>query len=153
MITRNLYRFPRGGYRSPFETFESLRRQMDLLSDLMTGTRGLRDALTTGVFPLINLTEDENNYYARAELPGVASGDLDIQMDGKNLSVSGERKIDLQENVNYRRREREAGNFSRVITLPGEVDPDKVEADLKDGILKITIPKAEAAKPKKITIK
>lgn len=152
MIRRSLYRFPEWSSRNPFETFQSLRRQMDMLSDLMSGTRSMGEALAGGVFPLINLTEDSDNYYARAELPGMEAGDLDIQIDGKNLTISGERKIDLDENVKFRRRERESGKFSRVITLPGEVDPDKVEAGLQNGLLNVKIPKAEAAKPKRISI-
>ncbi|MBW1993309.1 MAG: Hsp20/alpha crystallin family protein, partial [Deltaproteobacteria bacterium] len=70
------------------------------------------------------------------------------------LSISGERKIPAEgDNVRYHRREREAGSFSRIIGLPGEVDPDKVEAKLKDGILTVIVPKAEKAKPKQIPIK
>ena len=152
MIRRSLYRFPEWSSRNPLETFQNLRRQMDMLSDLMSGTRSMRESFAGGVFPLINLTEDSDNYYARAELPGIESGDLDIQIDGKNLTISGERKIDLDENVKFRRRERESGKFSRVITLPGEVDPDKVEAGLQNGLLNVKIPKAEAAKPKRISI-
>lgn len=152
MIRRNLYSFPEWSYRNPLESFQNLRRQMDMLSDLMSGTKRTREALTGGVFPLINLTEDSDNYYARAELPGMASEDLDIQIDGKNLTISGERKIDLDKDVKFRRRERESGQFSRVISLPGEVNPEKVEAGLNNGLLNVKIPKAEAAKPKRITI-
>lgn len=152
MIRRSLYRSPETSYRNPLENFQSLVRQMDMLSDLMSGSRNLRDPFTSGVFPLINLTEDTDNYYARAELPGIESGDLDIQIDGKNLTISGERNINMDQDVKFRRRERESGKFSRVISLPGEVDPDKVEAGLTNGLLNVKIPKAEAAKPKRITI-
>ncbi len=152
MIHRSLYRSPEWSYRNPLETFQSLRRQMEMLSDLVSGTQSMRETLAGGVFPLINLTEDAENYYARAELPGIEAGDLDIQIDGKNLTISGERKIDLDKDVKYRRRERESGKFSRVISLPGEVDPEKVDAGLTNGFLNVKIPKAEAAKPKRITI-
>ena len=109
---------------------------------------------SAGVFPLINLTEDTDNYYVRAELPGVKGEELDIQVTGKNLAISGERKIAAAEGgARYHRREREAGTFSRMMGLPGEVDADAVEAKLQNGILTITVPKAEIAKPKQIEIK
>jgi HSP20 family protein len=117
------------------------------------------DAMTTdrsgqaGVFPPINLTEDKDKYYVRAELPGVTGDDLDIQATGNNLAISGERKIAAEENARYHRREREAGTFSRMIGLPGEIDADKIDASLKNGVLSIAISKAEVAKPKQITVK
>ena len=71
-----------------------------------------------------------------------------------NLSISGERKIASEgDNVRYHRREREAGTFNRVVALPGEVDADKVEANHVNGVLTVVIPKAEAAKPKQITVR
>ena len=107
-----------------------------------------------GVFPLINLTEDKDNYYVRAELPGVKAGELDIQASANNLAISGERKIASEdESAKYHRREREAGKFSRMIGLPGDINPDKVEAKLESGILTVVVAKAEAAKPKQITVK
>lgn len=94
-----------------------------------------RQRVSAGVFPLLNLTEDKNNYYVRAELTGVKGDELDIQVTGKNLAISGERKFAAEEEgARYHRREREAGIFSRMIGLPGEVDTDKVEANLENGI-------------------
>jgi HSP20 family protein len=108
---------------------------------------------SAGVFPLINLTEDKDNYYVRAELPGVKGEEIDIQVTGKNLAISGERRIVAEkENARYHRREREAGTFSRMIGLPGEIDADKVEANLENGILTIVVAKAEIAKPKQISV-
>jgi HSP20 family protein len=109
--------------------------------------------LHAGVFPTINLTEDPESYYLRAELPGISAGDLDIQATGNKLSISGERKIPSEEgDVRYHRREREAGKFSRLISLPGDVDPEGVKASLADGVLEVKVPKAEKAKPRQITI-
>jgi HSP20 family protein len=108
---------------------------------------------SAGVFPLVNLTEDKNNYYVRAELPGVNADELDIQATANNIAISGERKIAAEgEGARYHRREREAGKFSRVIGLPGDIDADKVEANLSNGILTVVISKAEAAKPKQISV-
>jgi HSP20 family protein len=107
-----------------------------------------------GVLPLINLTEGKDNYYVRAELPGVKGDELDIQVTANNLAISGGRKIAAEEEgARYHRREREAGTFSRMIGLPGEVDTDKVDAKLENGILTVVISKAEIAKPKQITVK
>jgi HSP20 family protein len=107
-----------------------------------------------GVLPLINLTESKDNYYVRAELPGVKGDELDIQVTANNLAISGERKIAAEEEgARYHRREREAGTFSRMIGLPDEVDTDKVDAKLENGILNVVISKAEIAKPKQITVK
>jgi HSP20 family protein len=109
---------------------------------------------TAGVFPLVNLTEDKNGYYVRAELPGLTAGELNISVTGNSLSISGQRKIASEgQDIRYHRREREAGSFNRIVSLPGEVDSDKVEAKLKDGILTVHVPKAEVAKPKQITVK
>jgi HSP20 family protein len=106
------------------------------------------------VFPLINLSENKDSYVVRAEMPGLKADDLNISVAGNNLSISGERKIASEgQNVRYHRREREGGTFNRVVALPGEVDAGKVEAKHVDGILTVVIPKAEAAKPKQITVR
>ena len=106
-----------------------------------------------GVFPLINLTEDKNNFYVRAELPGVKSDDLDIMATGKKISISGQRTIHSEkDNARYHRREREAGNFSRVLNMPSDINADGIEAKLENGILTVMIPKAETAKPRQIRI-
>jgi HSP20 family protein len=100
------------------------------------------------------LTEDPENYFLRAELPGMKADELDIQVTANNLSLSGERKIAQEGNgVKYHRREREGGRFSRVMTLPGDINAEKVDADLVNGVLTVKIAKAEAAKPKQVTVR
>ena len=151
MIFRRPVYYPTWGLGGAFEELERMRRQLD---EVFGGLeRRPYRSPGAGVFPLINLTEDKDNYYVRAELPGVKAGEIDISVTGNNLSLSGERKIPFEgENVRYHRREREAGTFNRVVSLPGEVDADKVEASHVNGILTVVIPKAEAAKPKQITV-
>ena len=150
MIYRRLFDFPTWRIRSPFGELERMRRQMDrLYDDAMTPHR-LPQA---GVFPLVNLTENKDKYFVRAELPGVKADELDLQVTGNKLAISGERKITAEdESAKYHRREREAGTFSRMIGLPGEVDSDKVEAKLENGVLTVVVPKAEIAKPKQISV-
>jgi len=128
-----------------------MKRQMDRL---MEGLSGTYQRPYAGVFPLINLTEDKNAYYVRAELPGVAAGDLDIQATSNSLSISGERKLPAEnKDARWHRREREAGKFSRMVALPSEIDPNKVDAGLVNGILTVTVPKAEVAKPRQIAVR
>jgi HSP20 family protein len=126
-----------------------MREQLDQMYD-----DSAPQSASAGVFPLINLSEDKNSYYVRAELPGVKGDELDIQVTANNLAISGQRKIAEEgESARYHRKEREAGSFSRMIGLPGDINPDKVDAKLANGILTITVAKAEAAKPKQITVK
>jgi HSP20 family protein len=151
MIIRRIGRWPRWGTGNAFEELERMRRQMDRLSEGLSG--GVFQEPTAGVFPLINTTEDKDSYYVRAELPGIKADSLDISVTGNSLSISGERKIEREnETVKYHRRERDAGKFSRIINLPDQVDTTKVEARSVDGVLKVVLPKAESAKPKQITV-
>ena len=150
MIYRRLYQVPSFRFRSPFEELERMRQQLDRLSEAATSSYSYPQA---GVFPLVNLTEDTNNYYVRAELPGVKGDELDIQATGNNISIAGKRNIaSEEEGAKYHRKEREAGSFSRAIALPGDIDTGKIKAKLTDGVLTLAVAKAEAAKPKQIAV-
>jgi HSP20 family protein len=152
MIYRRMYGVPSWNFRSPFQDLDRMKQLLDNVYGRETDLPF--PGVSAGVFPSVNLTEDKENYYIRAELPGIQKDDLDIEATGNNISISGERKIpSLEEGARYHRREREAGKFSRVVGLPGDVDTGKVSAALKNGILKLTVPKAEKAKPKQISIK
>lgn len=110
-------------------------------------------ALTfTSTPPRTNLFEDGDNFEIQAEVPGIAKDDLNIKIQGNYLEISGKRSVDPPEGYKIHRNERGSGTFSRSFTLPDNVDAEKVEATLKDGILYLTLPKSEAAKPKQITI-
>ena len=152
MFARRLFDFPSVGWQHPFAEFDRLSRQMDQLTQSIMGRPELawRPAR---VFPAVNLTEDKGNFYVRAELPGIKADALDINVTGKNLTITGERKIASEgEKIRYHRKERDAGKFSRVIGLPGDVDADKVTAKMVNGLLTVTIPKSEKAQPRQITI-
>lgn len=148
MIYRRFFNVPTWRFRSPWDELHRMRQQLEQMFDDTPGHRA-----SAGVFPLINLTEDRNNYYVRAELPGVKAEALDIQATANNIAISGERKIAAEGDARYHRREREAGSFSRMIGLPGDINSNKVDAKLENGVLTVVIAKAEAAKPKQITIK
>jgi HSP20 family protein len=135
----------------PTNEVDRLRQEVDnLFGSFLSGT----ESSFSRVYPALNLSEKEDNFYVRAELPGVKPEDLDISVVEGRLLIRGERKIDVEEQkASYHRREREAGFFRRTIGLPVRVDPGKVSASMKNGVLTITLPKSEEAKPKKITVK
>lgn len=141
----------RPAFDTPFADFEQLRRQMLRLFDAV-GTEAFGE-MGAGVFPPVNITEDRDNYFVRAEVPGIRVNELEISAVGRTLSVSGKREIG-NENVNasYHRKERSEGEFNRTVTLPAEFDADRVEAQYKWGILTVTLPKAETAKPRQIVV-
>ncbi|MGD2028621.1 MAG: Hsp20/alpha crystallin family protein [Desulfobacterales bacterium] len=152
MPYRKFFNVPNWGFSKSFLELDRLRRQMDEFFGAVSG--GTVPMPSAGVFPLINVTEDANKYYVRAELPGMKSNELDIQVTADGITISGERKIPVEgNNVRYHRREREAGTFSRSFNLPGEINVNKVEASLENGVLMVTITKSEAAKPRQIKVK
>ena len=111
----------------------------------------------TNVFtPRADVTEDKDNLYVHAEIPGVNKDDVKVNVTGDVLTISGEKKTEQKdENKNYYRIERTQGAFSRSFTLPAEIVVDKISAEFKDGVLNITLPKTEEAKvvEKQIEIK
>lgn len=105
-------------------------------------------------YPAVNVWEDSDHVYAEAELPGMELNDLEIYVTGGNqLSLKGQRQEPTFGKGVWHRRERGFGTFHRVITLPVDVDADKVEARFAHGVLTITLPKTETARPRKITVK
>lgn len=136
----------------PLRELEQLQRRMDRLFQNAFGLE--RSPWRVGVYPLVNISEDRDHVYVRAELPGVKAADLEITVQDNSLILRGQRKIASEEKqVNYHRRERESGFFRRIIALPGRIQPDKVEATSKDGILTIKLAKPEEVKPRKIQVK
>lgn len=152
MIFRRVGTWPSRPASSLFDELNRMRRQMEWLSESLTGSQV--EERGSGVYPLMNLTEDADCFYVRIELPGILGSDLDISVTGDSFSIAGERKITLDnEGVKYHRREREEGKFSRIISLPTRIDTNGVEAHSENGVLTVKLPKAEEAKPKQITIK
>ncbi|MBI5895837.1 MAG: Hsp20/alpha crystallin family protein [Desulfobacterales bacterium] len=151
MFFPRFFGMPNIGSMRPFEELNRMRRQMDRIMDsfMEPQLQGMR----AGVFPAVNLTEDDNHFYLRAELPGVKAEDLDIQATGRNITIVGERKLDTEDAAaKYHRREREGGRFSRALAMPKEIDADRVEARMQNGVLTLKVPKAESAKPRRIAI-
>jgi HSP20 family protein len=105
-----------------------------------------------GLFPALNAWADDDNLYVEAEIPGLGLDDVEITVLGEDLTLSGERQDVLEDGTSHHRRERGIGPFSRTLRLPYTVDADEVEAQLKDGVLTITLPKAETLRPRRITV-
>jgi HSP20 family protein len=139
-------------FSNALEDVERARRQMDRLLSTFTGS-GSATPSVSGVFPPLTVTEDGDKVFVEAEIPGIKPEDLEISVVGKTLTLSGERKPEETENVSFHRRERKWGSFRKALTLPDEVDANAIQAECKNGVLKIVLPKAEQAKPRKITIK
>jgi HSP20 family protein len=105
-------------------------------------------------YPPVNVWEDEDHVYAEAELPGMQLDNLEIYVTDKDqLTLQGERQPYQPEKGVWHRQERGFGKFSKVITLPVPVDADRVEARFENGVLTVTMPKSEAARPRRITVK
>jgi len=103
-------------------------------------------------YPALNTWEDGDSAYVEAELPGLTLDDVEVLVAGSELTINGERKIAGPGDASWHRRERSYGRFSRKLTLPWEVDADRVEARLRDGVLTVRLPKAEAVKPRKVKL-
>ena len=103
--------------------------------------------------PALDVQEDKDQYTLNLDLPGFKREDINVHLEDGTLVISGERKAEtVAEGTEVHRRERFYGKFSRALTLPTAVSPDKVKASYKDGILTVTLPKAEEAKPKQIDV-
>ena len=135
-----------------FDDFRRMERQMDEMFGRWPWPAGIRSA-ARGTYPPINVgaTADSVDIYLFAA--GLDPKAVEISIQQNLLTVAGSRQIPAKEGVDYYRQERYSGEFRRVITLPEDVDPDRVEARYRDGVLQITIKRREAAKPRQIEIK
>lgn len=104
-------------------------------------------------FPAVNLWEKGDTLMAEAEVPGLKMEDLEVLVIGDELTIKGQRPAPTNEKSAWHRQERGIGEFSRIVTLPYEVNSAQVEATLKDGVLTIVMPKAEQARARKIDVK
>jgi HSP20 family protein len=136
-----------------FGRLSTLRDEIDRLFEAPLAELTRSSQLLSGWTPAFDVYEDKDNLYVRAELPGMRKEDIDLSLHNGSLSISGERKSDdkVKEAEVYRA-ERFFGRFQRTITLPTAVAAEKIKAQYKDGILSVTLPKAEEAKPKHIDV-
>jgi len=140
-------------YVSSRHPIHQLRNEMDRLLNGFLGNVGeLSWPLAPRGRPAVNLWETEDALMAELELPGVKSDQLELSVVGDELSIKVQRPDVEQQEVTYHRRERGVGSFARVLRLPVEVDAERVEAELRHGVLTITLPKSEAARPRRIEV-
>lgn len=151
MIIRRLGNWPFEGLRGETSEFDQIQRYLGRLFNDRSQANG--QETPAGVYPHLNVSHDSENVYVRSEIPGMTLDQLDVSVTGRSLTVTGERAIpDEDSKVRYHRREREAGKIRRQLTLPTDVDNERVQAKYQHGILMVILPKAEKAKPKKIAI-
>jgi HSP20 family protein len=143
---------PRTELWDPFASLTGLQEEMNRLFD--TSLRRFGSRAAEGAFlPACDMVEEKDHLLVRMDLPGLRKEDVNVSLQEGVLTVKGERKIEDAKDANYYLRERVAGSFTRVIELPVAVNAGKIDARFRDGVLEITLPKAEEAKPKQIEVK
>jgi HSP20 family protein len=137
------------GFADPFDALFRFQRALDQRLD----SDWLEDATSgIGAFPQINVFRQGNDFAAVIEMPGVSKDDLGLEVRGNAIRISGKKTISYGDNASVHRRERGGGSFDRTITLPVQLDPDRVTAEYRDGVLALSLPRAESDKPKAIKI-
>ena len=144
--------------RKTFNPFFGLTRMHDdldrLFSSVWRSQDDNGDFFPSDLTPAVDIYEEKDNLVIKADMPGIDSKDLDINITGDTLTIKGQKqKEEETKEKGYYRKERIFGSFQRSIVLPSTVNPDKVEASCKNGVLEITLPKKEEAKPKQISVK
>ena len=135
-----------------WDPLSDINRLNEQLRDYLGRWSSLPSLLGEGFTPLADLEETEEAYVVEVELPGVKGDDIEVEVAGRRLTVSGERKERERVRV-LRRQTRTVGRFHYEVVLPGEVDEESIEASLDEGVLTVRVPKAEAERPKRIPVK
>jgi HSP20 family protein len=136
-------------FADPYDALLSLQRELEarLSSDW------LHDLTTSrGPFPPINVFQQGDDILAIIELPGIDRSDLQIQAKDNTIRISGKKSVEYPDRVSVHRRERLFGEFDRTLTVPVNLDPDRVKAEYRDGILALFLPRAESDKPRTVKI-
>jgi len=140
-----------------FDVLDELRRQMDRVWNDYEGawgiTRSPTQALTSANWPRFNVLDAGANLLVMADVPGMTEKDLQVSLEDGVLTVSGEQKAVAPEGYAVHRRERPALRFGRSVALPVKIDAEKVTANVKDGVLTISLAKAPEARPRQITVR
>lgn len=138
----------------PVRDVAGLQDEVERMFRQAFGSRGDAPASAGAWSPALDVEETEDTFVLHVELPGVKADDVDVSLEADVLTVSGERSFyDERESEGFRRIERRFGRFHRAVRLPDRVAVDGVEADYRDGLLTITVPKAEEAKPRRIPVR
>jgi HSP20 family protein len=139
---------------NPNRTVRNMNRDIDSLFGSFFNGPFFRVSSDSGFMPRVDIAENKDNVFMHVELPGMDKDQIKIQVEDGILTVSGERKLESEKkDKDFIRTERSYGSFSRSFTLPDYVDPDRISADYKDGLLNVVLPRSEKAKPKEIAVK
>lgn len=133
-------------------SLENILRMQRALEGAMSSDWFGPSTSSRGGFPPVNVFQSDGRYIVIAELPGVRHEDIDVEINRNKVRLSGKKSIDYGDNISMHRRERQAGEFDRTLTLPFEIGVDEVQAEYRDGMLALRLPPAEAHKPRKVTI-
>src|SRR5438132_2516133 len=144
-------RYPRGDLSAALDRITSMRAELDRMYDSTFGSSFRSPASLSGWNPAVNVYQDKEQFIVVAELPGLKKEEIEISLHDNTLALSGERKREGSSEQGLLT-ERFYGKYQRSVTLPTAVDPDKVTATYKDGLLQVVLPKAEEAKPKQIEV-
>ena len=152
-------------YVNVWDPLSSFRREFDRLFDDFTAVSGQRPGsilsaepfgrseFGLGQLPAVDIVEHDKDYQVTAELPGMGEKDIDVKFADGVLTIKGEKKEESEEQQkDYYRSERRFGAFQRSFRVPDGIDGDKIEANVKDGVLTVTLPRSEASKPRKVDI-
>ena len=146
------YQSPERSAWPTLDRWTNVRDELNSLFDLPFLTNLNRQDLFSGWSPALDLYQNNDNLIAVVELPGMRKEDIEISLHDGTLTIAGERKSSSSNSEKAERTELYVGSFRRSVTLPARVDPNKVSATYRDGILTVTLPKAEEAKPKRIEV-
>jgi HSP20 family protein len=154
-MTLTRWQKPENWHWTPLHQLSNLRHEIDrIFENPFSSLLEDKQSFFTGWGPALDLYEDKDSVYVKAEVPGMKKEEIEISLHQGTLTLSGERKEQQQqEGTEPIRTERFTGRFSRSVSLPASVDGDKVKASYRDGILTVVLPKSEEAKPKQIQIK
>jgi HSP20 family protein len=136
-------------FSSPFDALFALQRALE--SNVASGWLGAGTA-APGSFPPINVFQQGDDFVAVVELPGVDKDSLHIEAKENTIRIAGRKTIKYDQNASVHRRERVTGSFDRTISVPIQINPDGIRAEMRDGLLALHIPRAERDKPRKISI-
>jgi HSP20 family protein len=134
------------------DPFDTLLQFQQALDSLRTSAWLQQSPSSSGAYPPLNVFRKGDDLVVITELPGVRKQDLQIQVKGNTIHIAGSKAVDYGDKASVHRRERLAGAFDRAVTLPLEVDADGVQAEYRDGILALFLPRAEHDKPRTITV-
>jgi HSP20 family protein len=143
------------GFPTTLDPFRELRRLQDEMSGLMGALAPTAVGLATapGSFPAVNLYAGRDGVAVVAELPGVDKDELEIHAHRDTLTIRGTRRAGTQDEDAYHRRERRSGSFTRTLQLPFRIDPERIEAQLENGVLRLSLSRPEEDKPRRIEIR